>query len=62
MELKTSQLQALLVTDRFVGREGADGFLQKAFTILNYETHPRYRFLFEVGWIILHNECESASD
>ncbi|KAF8440700.1 hypothetical protein BGX38DRAFT_1272962 [Terfezia claveryi] len=48
---KTSQLQALLVTDRFVGREDADEFLQMAFTILNYETHPRYRFLFE--WMIV---------
>ncbi|KAF8425120.1 hypothetical protein EV426DRAFT_59685 [Tirmania nivea] len=47
---KTSQLQALLVTDRFVGREDADEFLQEAFTILNYETHPRYRFLFE--WMV----------
>ncbi|KAL7270903.1 hypothetical protein RUND412_006375 [Rhizina undulata] len=47
---KTSQLQALLVVERFLSAEEASGFIEKVIETLRHEPHPRYRFMFE--WII----------
>ncbi|KAF8475674.1 hypothetical protein BDZ91DRAFT_844398 [Kalaharituber pfeilii] len=47
---RTSQLQALLLLERFVDAKACPSFMQRLLDILNIETHPRYRFLFE--WIL----------
>ncbi|TGZ85278.1 hypothetical protein EX30DRAFT_337660 [Ascodesmis nigricans] len=48
---KASALQTLVLTENFVARERAEGFLDELFEMcLAHEPHPRYRFQME--WIV----------